>query len=65
MSHRCVAQQVVAYENLKTKEINDQLVIPKSGRGCLRMSVVVAYESFYYRVWVTIQLNGFHSGGHN
>ena len=33
-SHKCVAQQVVAYESLK------------SGRGRLRMPGVVAYESF-------------------
>ena len=50
MSHKCVAQQVVAYENLKTKETTSWTVIPKSGRGRLRMPGAVACESFYYRV---------------
>ena len=43
MSHKCVVQQVVACDSLQTKE--DQLVIPKSGRSCLRMPEEVAYES--------------------
>ena len=43
VSHKCVAQQVAAYESLKTKETTSQ-VIPKSGRGRLRRAV--AYVSF-------------------
>ena len=47
MSHKCVAKQDISgrLQELKNKG-NDQLVIPKSGRGRLRMPKAVTYESF-------------------
>ena len=44
MSHKCVAQQVVAYESLKTKEKTSMLVIPKSGPGRLGDLLITEFE---------------------
>ena len=43
MSHKCVAQQVVAYVGDLKNKGNDQLVIPTSGRGRSRIPGAVAY----------------------